>query len=70
MIKKFFKETTCTAELRPVFLGVEQETAPDKVCSDRILINNLSTEFAQSTLIWQLLNLIPPVVRLIRSTQE
>ena len=30
VMKKFFKETTCTAVLRPIFLGVdEQETGPD-----------------------------------------
>ena len=40
VMKKFFKETTCTAVLRPVFLGVEQETGPDKVFSDQILFSN------------------------------
>ena len=29
VMKNFFKETTCTAMLRPIFLGVEQETGPD-----------------------------------------
>ena len=29
VMKNFFKETTCTAMLRPTFLGVEQETGPD-----------------------------------------
>ena len=29
VMKNLFNETTCTAVLRPIFLGVEQETGPD-----------------------------------------
>ena len=40
VMKKFFKETTCTAVLQPVLLCVERETGPDKVCSDGIIFSN------------------------------
>ena len=54
MLKKFFKDATCTSVLRPVFLGVEQETGLDirffliEFFSATMFY---STEFAQSALL-------------------